>query len=121
MKAILRSGVTGILVSHSLPQVRELCTKILWLDHGKQIIFSSDVKLCCDAYEEFLNTKKLPQNMDQIAELAKNFRERKKKSTEEKNFEDINRLKKVLEGDNTNDAINIALNIIKESRPELLK
>ena len=53
MKEILASGVTGILVSHSLSQVRELCNKILWLDHGKQIEFTDDVKGCCDRYESF--------------------------------------------------------------------
>ncbi|WP_444498838.1 ABC transporter ATP-binding protein [Veillonella seminalis] len=59
MKKILKSGVTGILVSHSLPQIRSMCNKILWLDHGSQVGFSDDVKLCCDAYERFLETKDL--------------------------------------------------------------
>lgn len=35
MREILAKGVTGILVSHSVGQVRELCNKVLWLDHGK--------------------------------------------------------------------------------------
>lgn len=60
MKEILASGVTAILVSHSLEQVRELCNKILWIDHGKQILFTKDVAAACDIYEEFLTTKKLP-------------------------------------------------------------
>lgn len=60
MREILASGVTGILVSHSIGQVREMCNKILWLDHGKQVCFSDDIKMTCDAYEEFLTTKKLP-------------------------------------------------------------
>ncbi len=60
MKEILASGVTGLLVSHSIAQVRHLCNKILWLDHGKQITFTKDVTAACDAYEEFLVTKKLP-------------------------------------------------------------
>lgn len=62
MKEILASGITGILVSHSITQVREMCNKILWLDHGNQVVFSSDVEKCCDAYETFLQTKKLPEN-----------------------------------------------------------
>ncbi len=61
MKEILASGVTGILVSHSLAQVRSLCNKILWLHKGKQITFTKEVAAACDAYEEFLGTKKLPQ------------------------------------------------------------
>ena len=60
MREILDSGVTGILVSHSVEQVRELCNKVLWLDHGKQIAFSDDVNGTCDRYEEFLRTGKLP-------------------------------------------------------------
>ena len=39
MKEILKSGVTGILVSHSIQQVRELCNKILWLDHAPRFAF----------------------------------------------------------------------------------
>ncbi len=56
MKEILAGGVTGILVSHSLPQVRELCNKVLWLDHGKQIAFG-EAQPICDRYEEYLATK----------------------------------------------------------------
>ena len=60
MREILSTGVTGILVSHSMSQVRELCNKILWLDHGRQIAFSNEVELYCDAYETFLRDKELP-------------------------------------------------------------
>lgn len=70
MKEILSSGVTGILVSHSVSQVREMCNKILWLDHGNQIGFSDDVKLYCDAYEEFLKNKQLPNSEEEILALA---------------------------------------------------
>lgn len=62
MRQILDSGVTGILVSHSLEQVRSLSNKVLWLDHGRQIAFSSDVEGTCDAYERFLaNPKQLEE------------------------------------------------------------
>lgn len=62
MKQILKSGVTGILVSHSINQVRSMCNKILWLDHGRQVIFSDNVDICCNAYDKFLKTKELPDN-----------------------------------------------------------
>lgn len=77
MKRILESGVTGMLVSHSVPQVRELCNKILWLDHGKQVTFTENVALYCDAYEEFLNTKQLPKNEEDIQRLADAYKVRK--------------------------------------------
>jgi len=60
MKSIINGGATTILVSHSIPQVRSMCNKILWLDHGKQVVFGDDVKGICDRYEEFLKTKVLP-------------------------------------------------------------
>jgi ABC-2 type transport system ATP-binding protein len=70
MQEILSSGVTGILVSHSVGQVRDMCNKILRLDHGKQVAFGSDVKMLCDAYEHFMATKILPQNEEEIRAAA---------------------------------------------------
>ena len=65
MQEVLANGVTGILVSHSLPQVREMCSKILWLHKGEQIVFGADVKGICDEYERFLNTKeRRKENID---------------------------------------------------------
>ena len=61
LKALISGGATTILVSHSIPQVRSMCNKILWLDHGRQVVFGDDVKGICDAYEEFLRTKVLPK------------------------------------------------------------
>ena len=63
MKSIINGGATTILVSHSMPQVRSMCNKILWLDHGRQVAFGDDVKGLCDAYEKFLQDKVLPTNL----------------------------------------------------------
>ena len=57
MREILSSGATSILVSHTLSQIRELCSKVLWLDHGQQIAFGGDVQAICDRYEDFLAGK----------------------------------------------------------------
>ncbi len=57
MKEIINSGATTILVSHSLNQVRSMCSKILWLHKGRQITFGSDVKKICDDYQSFLDGK----------------------------------------------------------------
>ena len=54
MREIIQGGATTILVSHSIQQVREMCTKILWLHKGEQKAFSDDVQGVCDQYEEFL-------------------------------------------------------------------
>ncbi|HPR77049.1 MAG TPA: ABC transporter ATP-binding protein [Candidatus Limiplasma sp.] len=60
MKEIINAGSTTILVSHSLPQVRNLCNKVLWLDHGKQVAFGPSAPICA-RYEEFLRDGKLPE------------------------------------------------------------
>ena len=57
MKEIINSGATTILVSHSLNQVRSMCSKILWLHNGRQITFGSDVQKICDDYQSFLDGK----------------------------------------------------------------
>lgn len=57
MREILANGVTGILVSHSIDQMRELCNKVLWLDHGKQMDFGETQEVC-DRYEAFMQRKK---------------------------------------------------------------
>lgn len=55
MKEIIAGGAATILVSHSIQQVRSLCTKVLWLEKGQQIAFSEDVEGICDRYQRFLN------------------------------------------------------------------
>lgn len=54
MKEIISGGATTILVSHSLPQVRQLCSKVLWLHKGEQISFG-ETQPICDIYQCFLN------------------------------------------------------------------
>lgn len=58
MREIIGSGATTILVSHSLEQVREMCSKILWLHKGEQKALGSDVQGICDQYQEFLERKR---------------------------------------------------------------
>ena len=57
MREIISGGATTILVSHSLPQVRELCDKVLWLHKGRQIAFGSNVDELCDKFQAFLDGK----------------------------------------------------------------
>ena len=54
MRGIIHGGATTILVSHDLDQIRQLCSKILWLHKGQQVEFGSDVQGICDRYEAFL-------------------------------------------------------------------
>lgn len=57
MSEIINGGATSILVSHALDQVRDMCTKVLWLDKGRQIAYGEDVSGICKKYEEFLSKK----------------------------------------------------------------
>ena len=57
MNEIISGGATTILVSHSLEQVRKMCTKVLWLHKGRQIDFGTDVFGICDRYQDFLDGK----------------------------------------------------------------
>ena len=52
MREIIQSGATTILVSHSINQVRQLCSKVLWLDKGMTAAYGSEVDLICDKYEK---------------------------------------------------------------------
>ncbi len=57
MREIIDKGKATILVSHSLAQIRRMCNKVLWLDHGKQMAFGNTDKIC-DEYQEFLDKRK---------------------------------------------------------------
>ncbi len=57
MKEVIHGGATTILVSHSIAQVRSMCTKVLWLDHGRQVDYGDDVKGVCVRYQQFLDGK----------------------------------------------------------------
>ena len=120
MKQILSGGVTGILVSHSVDQVREMCNKILWLDHGKQIYFGGETETVCNAYEEFLITRKLPGNSEEIKALSDAFLRRKEAERRKKQMNEAQKLQSVLESGSSDAAVEAALSIIRKHKPELL-
>jgi ABC-2 type transport system ATP-binding protein len=51
MIELIAHGEATILVSHDLKVVESLATKVLWLDHGKQIMLGSTAKVL-DAYRK---------------------------------------------------------------------
>lgn len=51
MAQLLANGTTVIFVSHSTEQVKRLCNKATWLEHGK-IIMTGDAETVCDAYSK---------------------------------------------------------------------
>ncbi len=51
MMEMMQGGTTVLLVSHSSSMVKELCNKVVWLDHGKLVKFG-DAKEICEEYEK---------------------------------------------------------------------
>lgn len=49
MMSMIQGGTTVLFVSHSLDAIRELCNKVIWLDHGK-IVEMGNTKEICDKY-----------------------------------------------------------------------
>lgn len=50
MMSLMEGGTTVLFVSHDSEKVRELCNRVVWLDHGK-IRKIGNTKELCDEYE----------------------------------------------------------------------
>ena len=48
---MMENGTTILFVSHSIEQVRKLCNKIVWLEHGKLKMYG-DTEEICDIYSQ---------------------------------------------------------------------
>lgn len=51
IREMIKNDVTVIIVSHSIKQIEELCTKVLWLDKGK-IRDYGETKRICEKYKK---------------------------------------------------------------------
>lgn len=49
MLEMIKGGTTVLFVSHSLDQIKTLCTKVIWLEKGK-IVKSGDPKTICEEF-----------------------------------------------------------------------
>lgn len=49
MMEMIKGGTTVLYVSHSLESIKDLCTKVVWLEHGK-VVKIGDTNKVCDAY-----------------------------------------------------------------------
>ncbi len=50
MMELMTGGTTVFFVSHSLKQIREMCNKVVWLEHGKIQAIGTTEEIC-DQYE----------------------------------------------------------------------
>lgn len=46
MMELIEGGTTVLYVSHSLDSIRELCDRVIWLDHGKVVEIGPSKKVC---------------------------------------------------------------------------
>lgn len=51
MMDMIKGGTTVLYVSHSIEAIRDLCTKVIWIEHGKMVMMGN-AKEVCDAYYE---------------------------------------------------------------------
>ena len=51
MKELMSGGATVLFVSHDLEKIEEMCDKVIWLDHGKVVMFG-DTDEVCSAYRK---------------------------------------------------------------------
>lgn len=50
MEELMSGGTTVLFVSHNLSEIREICNRVVWLEHGQVKMFDETNKVC-DAYE----------------------------------------------------------------------
>ena len=48
MQEMINSGATVIFVSHSIEQVKQICKKAVWLDHGNVVKFGPSEEVCAE-------------------------------------------------------------------------
>ena len=120
MMEILDKGVTGLFVSHSLEQVRSLCNKVLWLEKGKQIIFSDNVEKICNCYEEYMATGEIPNAPEDFDRMSESWLERVEIQRQEKIDKRKKAIIKEIESTSSEAALEAAIEIIKKQRPDIL-
>ena len=49
MMQLMQGGTTVLMVSHNMDQIRQMCSRALWMDHG-QVHLMGDAEAVCDAY-----------------------------------------------------------------------
>lgn len=55
MLEMIGGGTTVLFVSHSVEQIKKMCDRVIWLDHGKMIKMGG--KEICDEYIDFMKGK----------------------------------------------------------------
>lgn len=54
MLELIRGGTTVLYVSHSIASIRELCTKVVWIEHGEIVEIGDPEEICNKYYKKQL-------------------------------------------------------------------
>lgn len=57
INSMMEDGVTVLLVSHSINQIRKICDRCIWIENGK-VIMDGDCEKVCNAYVKSANRTK---------------------------------------------------------------
>lgn len=52
MLDMIKGGTTVLYVSHSLESIKELCDRVIWIEHGKMIKMGDTKKICAEYYKK---------------------------------------------------------------------
>ena len=52
MMEMIKGGTTVLYVSHSIESIKELCDRVVWLEHGKVIKIGDANKICDEYYKK---------------------------------------------------------------------
>lgn len=69
---MMAEGVTVLLVSHSINQVRRICDRCIWIDNGK-LIMEGTADEVCNAYVEDANYAKIKKEKKLKRKLRKKY------------------------------------------------
>ncbi|MBR4447318.1 ABC transporter ATP-binding protein [Methanobrevibacter sp.] len=69
---MMAEGVTVLLVSHSINQVRRICDRCIWIDNGK-LIMEGPADEVCDAYVEDANYARIKKEKKMKRKLRKKY------------------------------------------------
>lgn len=72
LNQMMADGVTVLLVSHSINQVRRICDRCIWIDSG-ELIMEGEVNEVCDAYVEDANYTKIKKERKMKRKLRKKY------------------------------------------------
>lgn len=76
IKSMMEEGVSVLLVSHSLKQVKEICDRCIWIENGK-LLMEGETNEVVNAYKKHANVKDKKK--------AKNDNKSKEKKSDDKN------------------------------------